>query len=51
MPMMKLSMVPLLNAVRTKDTSMAMQWKENEVWTILETLIKTSGEATVFQKD
>lgn len=44
MPLMKLSMMPLLNAVRTKDTSLAMQWKEDKVWTTLEALITKSDD-------
>lgn len=42
---MKSSMLPLLNAVRTKDSSMALQWKEQEVWTTLETLITASSSS------
>jgi len=42
---MKSSMGPLLEAVRTKNYAMAVQWKEQEVWSTLETLITASSSA------
>lgn len=43
---MKTSMGPLLEAVRTKNNVLAMQWKEQEVWSTLETLISASSSAS-----
>lgn len=43
---MKSSMGPLLEAVRTKDYALAMQWKEQDVWSTLETLITASSSST-----
>lgn len=44
---MKSSIGPLLEAVRTKNKALAMQWKEQqEVWSTLETLITASGSAS-----
>lgn len=43
---MKSSMGPLLEAVRTKNYALAMQWKEQEVWSTLETLITASSSAS-----
>lgn len=43
---MKSAIGPLLEAVRTKDTVLAMQWKEQEVWSTLETLIAASSSAS-----
>lgn len=40
---MKSAMSPLLNAVRTRDNSLALEWKQQEVWTTLETLITASS--------
>lgn len=43
---MKSSMGPLLDAVRTKNYAAALQWKEQEVWSTLETLITASSSAS-----
>lgn len=43
---MKSSMGPLLEAERTKNYALAMQWKEQEVWSTLETLITASSSAS-----
>lgn len=40
---MKSAMSPLLNAVRTRDNTLASEWKKQEVWTTLETLITASS--------
>lgn len=40
---MKSAMSPLLNAVRTRDNTLALEWKKQEVWTTLETLIMASS--------
>lgn len=40
---MKSSMLPLLNAIRTKDINLAIQWKSQEIWSTLETLISASS--------
>lgn len=45
---MKSSMGPLLEAVRTKNYALAMQWKEQEVWSTLETLIAASSSSAGF---
>lgn len=43
---MKSAMGPLLEAVRTKNYAAALQWKEQEVWSTLETLITASSSAS-----
>lgn len=43
---MKSAMNPLLEAVRTKNYAAAVQWKEQEVWSTLETLITASSSAS-----
>lgn len=43
---MKSAMNPLLEAVRTKNYTAAVQWKEQEVWSTLETLIAASSSAS-----
>lgn len=44
---MKSALGPLLEAVRTKNNALAMQWKEQqEVWSTLETLITASSSAS-----
>lgn len=43
---MKSAMGPLLEAVRTKNYAAAVQWKEQEVWSTLETLITASSSAS-----
>lgn len=43
---MKSAMGPLLEAVRTKNFIAAEQWKEQEVWSTLETLITASSSAS-----
>lgn len=45
---MKSAMNPLLEAVRIKNYAAAVQWKEQEVWSTLETLITASGSASGF---
>lgn len=40
---MKSAMSPLLNAVRNRDNNLALEWKKQEVWTTLETLITASS--------
>lgn len=40
---MKSAMAPLLSAVRTRDNNLALEWKQQEVWTTLETLITASS--------
>ncbi|XP_031638747.1 nuclear protein localization protein 4 homolog isoform X3 [Contarinia nasturtii] len=43
---MKSAMGPLLEAVRNKNYAAAVQWKEQEVWSTLETLITASSSAS-----
>lgn len=43
---MKSSLGPLLEAVRTKNYAAAIQWKEQEVWSTLETLISAAGSSS-----
>lgn len=40
---MKESIGPLLAAVRSKNTEQAFEWKEQEIWRTLETLIQASS--------
>lgn len=42
---MKSSMDSLLDAIRNKNQEMALQWKEQEVWCTLETLIAASSSS------
>lgn len=42
---MKTALGPLLEAVRTKNYAAAIQWKEQEVWSTLETLISAAGSS------
>lgn len=42
---MKSSMTSLLEAVRTKNSALADEWKQQDVWTTLETLITASSSS------
>lgn len=42
---MKASMKSLLEAVRTKNSALADEWKQQDVWTTLETLITASSSS------